>query len=119
MFLVVQPVRLHQHTRAARARKSADMVSANMVFILPKVLNKNKAMQINDKTKQIKPTTITNNKHTQTTKLNYQKPEPGPGEARHEPGAGKPQGSCGQDQGRAVRDMQRGPDHPEGIDISR
>ena len=27
-FLVVQPVHLHQHTRAARARKSANMVSA-------------------------------------------------------------------------------------------
>ena len=34
-FLVVQPVHLHQHTRAARARKSANMVSANMVSILP------------------------------------------------------------------------------------
>ena len=32
-FLVVQPVHLHQHTRAARARKSANMVSANMVSV--------------------------------------------------------------------------------------
>ena len=30
VFLVVQPVHLHQHTRAAHARKSANMVSANM-----------------------------------------------------------------------------------------
>ena len=29
----VKPVHLHQHTRAARARKSANMVSANMVFL--------------------------------------------------------------------------------------
>ena len=35
MFLAVQPLHLHQHTRAARARKSANMVSANMVSILP------------------------------------------------------------------------------------
>ena len=27
---VVQPVHLHRHTRAARARKSANVVSANM-----------------------------------------------------------------------------------------
>ena len=32
MFLVVQPVHSHQHTRAARARKSANMVYANMVY---------------------------------------------------------------------------------------
>ena len=30
-FSVVQPVKSHQHTRAARARKSANMVSANAV----------------------------------------------------------------------------------------
>ena len=30
---------LHQRTRAARAHKSANMFSANMVSILPKVLN--------------------------------------------------------------------------------
>ena len=30
-FVVVQPVHLHQHTRAARARKSANTVSANVV----------------------------------------------------------------------------------------
>ena len=30
-FLVVHPVHLHQYTLAARARKSANMVSANMV----------------------------------------------------------------------------------------
>ena len=35
IFLVVQPMHLHQHTRAARARKSANMVSANMVSVLP------------------------------------------------------------------------------------
>ena len=34
-FLAVQPVHLRQHTRAARARKSADMVSAIMVSSLP------------------------------------------------------------------------------------
>ena len=34
IFLVVQPVHLHQHTRAARARKSANMVSADRVSIL-------------------------------------------------------------------------------------
>ena len=33
--LAVQPVHLSQHTRAARARKSASMVSASMVSILP------------------------------------------------------------------------------------
>ena len=38
IFLVVQPVHLRQHTRAARARKSANMVSANIVSVLPKVL---------------------------------------------------------------------------------
>ena len=37
MFLEVQPVHLHQHTRATRARKSANTVSANTVSILPKV----------------------------------------------------------------------------------
>ena len=37
-FSVVQPVRLHQHTRAARAHKSANMVSAEMVSILPRTL---------------------------------------------------------------------------------
>ena len=31
MFLVVQPVHVRQDTRAARARKSANMASANMV----------------------------------------------------------------------------------------
>ena len=31
---MVQPVHLHQHTRAARARKSANMVSADRVSIL-------------------------------------------------------------------------------------
>ena len=31
MFLAVQPVHFRQRTRAARARKSANMVSANMV----------------------------------------------------------------------------------------
>ena len=36
IFLVVQHVHLHQHTRAARARKSANMVSANTVSVLPK-----------------------------------------------------------------------------------
>ena len=30
-FLVVRPVHLHQHNRAAGARKSANMVSADMV----------------------------------------------------------------------------------------
>ena len=35
-LLVMQPLHMHQHTRAARARKSANMVSANMVSILPK-----------------------------------------------------------------------------------
>ena len=34
-FSVAQPVHLHQHTRATRARKSADMVCANVVSILP------------------------------------------------------------------------------------
>ena len=34
-FLVVQPVHLHQHTGSAPARKSANMVSAIMVSILP------------------------------------------------------------------------------------
>ena len=34
-FFALEPVRLHQHTRAARARESADMVAANMVSILP------------------------------------------------------------------------------------
>ena len=33
---MVQPVHLRQHTRAARARKSANMFSADMVSILPK-----------------------------------------------------------------------------------
>ena len=33
IFLVVKPAHLHQHTRAARARKSANMVSANMVSV--------------------------------------------------------------------------------------
>ena len=33
---MVQPVHLHQHTLAARARKSANMVSASMVSILPR-----------------------------------------------------------------------------------
>ena len=32
-FLVVQPVHLHQRTRAARARKSANMVCANVVSV--------------------------------------------------------------------------------------
>ena len=31
----MQPAHLHQHAHAASARKSADMVSANMVSILP------------------------------------------------------------------------------------
>ena len=34
-FSAVQPVHLHRPTRAARARKSANMVSANMVSVLP------------------------------------------------------------------------------------
>ena len=34
-FLVAQPVHWHQHTRAARARKSANMDSANMPFVAP------------------------------------------------------------------------------------
>ena len=34
-FLGVQSVHLHQHTRAARAHKSANMVSTNMISILP------------------------------------------------------------------------------------
>ena len=34
-MLVVQPTHLHQPTRAARARKSANVVSANLVSILP------------------------------------------------------------------------------------
>ena len=33
MLLVVQSVHLHQHTHAARARKSANVVSANMVSV--------------------------------------------------------------------------------------
>ena len=37
-FLVVQQGHLHQPARAAHARKSAGMVSANTVSILPKVL---------------------------------------------------------------------------------
>ena len=36
IFLVVQTVHLHQHTRAARARQSANMVSADKVSILPR-----------------------------------------------------------------------------------
>ena len=32
-FLVVQPMHLHQHTREASARKSANMVSANIVSV--------------------------------------------------------------------------------------
>ena len=32
-FLVVRPVHSHRHTRAARVRKSANMVSANMVSV--------------------------------------------------------------------------------------
>jgi len=31
-FLVVHPMHLHQYTRAARAHKSANMDSANMIF---------------------------------------------------------------------------------------
>ena len=34
-FLVVQPVHLHQHARAACARQSANVVPANMISILP------------------------------------------------------------------------------------
>ena len=34
---VVQPVHLHQHTRAARARKSANMFSPNMASVLLKM----------------------------------------------------------------------------------
>ena len=36
-FLVVQPVHSHQYTRAARERKSACMVSANMVSMAMKI----------------------------------------------------------------------------------
>ena len=36
IFPAVQPVHLHRHTRAARARKSANMASANMVSVLPR-----------------------------------------------------------------------------------
>ena len=35
--LVVQPVHSHQHARAARARKSASMVSASMISVLPRM----------------------------------------------------------------------------------
>ena len=37
-FLVVQAVHFRQHTRAARVRKYANMVSANIVPILPTVI---------------------------------------------------------------------------------
>ena len=33
LFLVVQPVHLHRHTCAARSRKPAKVVSANMVCV--------------------------------------------------------------------------------------
>ena len=39
-LLVLQPVHLHQHTRAARARKSADMVAANTGSILPRFVGR-------------------------------------------------------------------------------